>query len=100
MNTNTNDKNLNYFYNAVACLHTPDECRSFFEAVCTTQELKTIAQRLMVAKMLIDKKVYSYITAETGASAATISRVKRSLECDGYNLVFDTRELSAAEGEP
>ncbi len=97
MNTNTSDKSLNYFYEAVSKLRTPEECRSFFEAVCTIQELGTISQRLMVAKMLIEKNVYSHITAQTGASAATISRVKRSLDCDGYSLVFGKMGAAANE---
>ena len=54
-------------------------------------ELKEMAQRIHVAKMLSEKKVYSDIVAETGASTATISRVKRSLDygSDGYKVVFE-----------
>lgn len=54
-------------------------------------ELKAMSQRLVVAKMLSENHVYSEIVAATGASTATISRVKRSLAygCDGYRLVFE-----------
>jgi TrpR-related protein YerC/YecD len=40
--------------------------------------------------MLRDKKTYSEISEETGASAATISRVNRCLNygADGYNLIL------------
>ena len=50
-----------------------------------------MAQRIVVAKMLTDKTVYSNIVAETGASTATISRVNRSLQVGngGYDVVFD-----------
>ena len=49
-----------------------------------------MSQRLVVAHMLSEKRVYSDVVSETGASTATISRVNRSLHygCDGYELVF------------
>ena len=58
----------------------------FFEDLCTVTELKAISQRIVVAKMLSDDRVYSDIVKETGASTATISRVNRSLQfgCNGY----------------
>ena len=84
------DKNLNDLYNAILCLETVEECYDFFEDLCTVLELKSLSQRLQVAKMLTEKHVYSDIVAETGASTATISRVNRSMNygCDGYALVF------------
>lgn len=61
-----------------------------FEDLCTVPELKAMSQRIVVAKMLTDKKVYSDIVLKTGASTATISRVNRSLiyGSDGYEMVF------------
>ena len=55
------------------------------------QELISITQRLRVAKLLSEKKIYTSIVSETGASTATISRVNRTLNYgnSGYNLVFD-----------
>lgn len=71
-----------------------EECYNFFEDLCTVPELKALSQRLMVAKMLDEDKVYSDIVAETGASTATISRVNRSLNygCDGYRVIFERLE--------
>lgn len=65
-----------------------------FEDLCTVQEMKALSQRLVVAKMLSEGKVYSDIVKTTGASTATISRVKRSLDygCDSYALVFGRME--------
>ena len=55
------------------------------------QELNAISQRIVVAKMLSEKCVYTDIVNETGASTATISRVNRSLQygCDGYDKIFE-----------
>ena len=75
---------------AILQLKTVDECYKFFEDVCTVKEIQAISQRLEVAKMLVEKRVYSDIVKETGASTATISRVNRSLTYgnEGYDLVF------------
>lgn len=92
MNANLNENALNYLYEAITTLETVEDCRKFFDDLCTVPELKAMSQRLMVAKLLNDKTVYSKIVAETGASTATISRVNRSLNysgSDGYALVFE-----------
>ena len=85
------DKNTDLFFDAILHLKSVDECYDFFEELCTVNELKSISQRIVVAKMLREKKVYSDIVDETGASTATVSRVNRSLQygCGGYDLVFD-----------
>ena len=85
------DKNTDLFFDAILHLETIDECFDFFEDLCTVNELKSISQRIVVAKMLREKKVYSEIVDETGASTATVSRVNRSLQygCGGYDLIFD-----------
>ena len=78
-------------YEAILTLKTVDECKRFFDDLCTVPELKAMSQRIAVAKMLSARQVYSEIVAKTGASTATISRVNRSLNygSDGYTLVFD-----------
>ena len=85
------DKITDLFFDAILHLETIDECYDFFEDLCTVNELKSISQRIVVAKMLREKKVYSEIVDETGASTATVSRVNRSLQygCGGYDLIFD-----------
>ncbi len=90
MNAKMKDRSTELLFKAIVNLHTEEECSRFFEDLCTVPELKTLSQRLIVAKMLTDGKVYSEIVAQTGASTATISRVNRSLiyGCDGYDIVF------------
>ena len=82
-------------------LQSVDECYAFFEDLCTVLELKSLAQRMQVAKMLVSKNVYSDIVATTGASTATISRVNRTLNygTDGYALVFDRLKKQQEENK-
>jgi len=84
------DKNTDFLFKCVLQLRNMDECYAFFEDLCTVPEIKAMAQRVVVAKMLSEEKVYTEISGSTGASTATISRVKRSLKygCDGYPEVF------------
>ena len=101
MNAKLQNQNTAFLYEAVLSLRTPEECARFFEDLCTVPELKALSQRVVVAKMLSEKCVYSDIVAATGASTATISRVNRSLTygCDAYSLVFSRMEEQAAEKE-
>ena len=78
-------------FDAILSLQSKEECYSFFEDLCTINELLSLSQRYEVASMLRDKKTYLQIAEKTGASTATISRVNRSLNYgnDGYELVFE-----------
>lgn len=85
------DELLDRLFEAVLLLENIDDCYQFFEDICTVAELKSLAQRLEVAKMLQENRTYGDIAAKTGASTATISRVKRALNygADGYKLVLE-----------
>ena len=94
MNSKIKSKDVDFLFDAILQLKTREECYMLFEDLCTVQEMKALSQRLVVAKMLSEGRVYSDIVKNTGASTATISRVKRSLDygCDSYSLVFDRME--------
>ena len=79
------------FYRAILELKTEQECADFFNDICTIKELQDIAQRLEVAFMLDKGKNYLEISALTGASTATISRVKKCLYygSGGYRRAID-----------
>ena len=81
---------VDHLFDAILSLQNKEECYTFFEDVCTVNELLSLSQRFEVAKMLRDQKKYLDIAEKTGASTATISRVNRSLNYgnDGYDMVF------------
>lgn len=91
MNSKIKDEATDKLFEAILTLRTIDECYAFFEDVCTVHEIKSLAQRLEVAKMLQDKKTYTEIQEVTHASTATISRVNRSLSygSDGYKIILE-----------
>jgi len=82
---------LDKLFEAVLALRDADECYRFFDDLCTVGELKAMAQRFAVAEMLIEGGKYEEVENATGASSATISRVKRFVEygSGGYTLVHE-----------
>lgn len=84
-------KELDQLFEAILTLKDLEECYRFFDDLCTVNEIQSLSQRLEVARMLREGKTYHKIEAETGASTATISRVKRCLNYgnDAYELVLD-----------
>lgn len=90
MNKNVKTPSVDFLFDAILSLKTRDECYTYFEDICTVNELLSLSQRFEVAAMLRMKKTYLEIAEKTGASTATISRVNRSLNYgnDGYDMVF------------
>ena len=91
MNNQLKDEYMTYLFNCILSLENEEECYAFFEDLCTISELKAMAQRMHVAKMLTEQRVYNDIVKITGASTATISRVNRCLSygSGGYRIAID-----------
>jgi TrpR-related protein YerC/YecD len=81
---------MDELFEAVLLLKDQEDCYRFFEDLCSVGELKAMAQRWKVVKMLVENRTYTDIVEDTGASTATISRVKRCLNfgADGYARVI------------
>lgn len=77
-------------YESILTLQSVEECRNFFQDLCTMSELRAMEQRMEVAVLLSDGMIYNDILDRTGASSATISRVNRALQygADGYQTVL------------
>jgi TrpR-related protein YerC/YecD len=78
-------------FKAILSLENVEECYKFFDDICTISEIQSISQRLQVAKMLKEGLTYHTIEKGTGASTATISRVKRCLNYgnEGYKIALN-----------
>ncbi|MBM7553414.1 YerC/YecD family TrpR-related protein [Thalassobacillus pellis] len=84
-------KTLDQLFESILALESVEECYRFFDDLATMNEVQSLAQRLEVARMLREGYTYHKIETETGASTATISRVKRSLNYgnDAYQMALD-----------
>ena len=94
MGKNIRTKAVDQLFTAILSLQNIEECYTYFEDICTVNEILSLAQRFEVAKMLRESKTYLEIAEETGASTATISRVSRALNYgqDGYELALSRLE--------
>ena len=90
MAANIHDELTDQLFKVILRLKDQEQCYKFFEDICTISELKAMAQRLEVARLLDEGCIYEDIVERTGASTATISRVKRCLVygADGYKSVM------------
>lgn len=77
-------------YESILTLKTVEECRDFFQDLCTVSELCAMEQRIEVAMYLYKGMIYNDILDRTGASSATISRVNRCLRygAEGYQAIL------------
>jgi TrpR-related protein YerC/YecD len=84
-------KELDQLFSAILALENIEECYRLFDDLATVNEIQSLSQRLQVARMLREGFTYHKIEDATGASTATISRVKRSLNYgnDAYDMILD-----------
>ena len=85
-------------FDGILSLKTRDECYEFFEDLCTINELRDMSQRLEVARMLEEGEKYDQIEKKTGASTATISRVKRCLKYGADGYITELKRLQEQKG--
>lgn len=85
------NKATDEFFRSITMLKDIEECYKYFEDVCTVKEVQTISQRLEVAKALSEGESYQQVSERTGASSATVGRVKRCLEygTGGYAMMLE-----------
>ncbi len=98
INPRIRDSHVDRLCQALLTLRNAEECYRFLEDLCTINEIKALAARFEVARLLSAGRTYDEIERATGASSATISRVRRFLEygADGYKTVLGRLKPSAS----
>ena len=91
MSGNWKDTLTDNLCDAFLTLKTREEAYAFLEDVATISELKALSQRFEVARLLTMSRTYPQIAQQTGASTATISRVRKALDygAGGYKLALE-----------
>ena len=70
-------------------LKTKEDCKDFFEDLCTYKEIDSMAQRVISAKLLLEGETYEKIIEKTDISSATLSRVSKCVKYgSGYAKVL------------
>src|ERR1700730_12337518 len=85
---------------AILGLEDAADAERFFRDLCTIGELRDMAQRWAVARMLDEGLHYSDISRRTGASTATITRIASWLNHGegGYRAALDRLDAASHAG--
>lgn len=85
------NEEIDQLFEAILLLDDVEESYRFFEDICTINEIKAMAQRFEVAKLLSENKTYNEIEEKTKASTATISRINKCLVygAEGYQRILE-----------
>lgn len=73
------DLHLNELFEIIVKITSVDDCKAFFDDLCTYKELEQMAQRAYAARLMLEGKTYNEIIAETEISSATLSRISRAI---------------------
>jgi TrpR-related protein YerC/YecD len=86
-------------FEAIVRIDTPEEAIHFFRDLCTINELRDMAQRWAVVRLLDDGMHYAEISRTTGASTATITRIASWLHHGegGYRAMLEKISGESAE---
>ncbi|MHA6289593.1 YerC/YecD family TrpR-related protein [Maricaulis sp. CAU 1757] len=89
----TMDEDLALLGEAIQLADTGEELNRFLRDLLTPGEIKTLAERWRVARLLDEGgKTYREISEATGASTTTVTRVARFLSQEpwrGYRTILD-----------
>ena len=84
------EKHIESLYEMILKLKTAEDCKLFFEDVCTYKEVEQMAQRIAAAKLLLEGKTYEEVIKETDISSATLSRVSKCVKYgNGYRKILN-----------
>ena len=72
--------NFDELYNEILKISSIEEARSFFDDLCTYNELESMLQRIKAAKLLLNGETYTEVVEKTGISSATLSRVSKCIK--------------------
>lgn len=79
------DGKVDHLFEIILKLETIEDCRVFFDDLCTYKEVEKMAERVEAAELLIEGKTYNEVIKETDISSATLSRVSKCVQYgEGY----------------
>ena len=86
-------EHISALYKTIVSLQTEEDCRAFFEDLCTVKEVENMAERCFAAQLLLEGNTYSQVMAQAEISSATLSRVSRCVQYGkGYSRILKREE--------
>ena len=86
-----NNAKIEALYNIILTLDNMEDCKAFFEDLCTRKEVEKMAERAYAAKLLLEGKTYNQVMEDADISSATLSRVSQCVQYgQGYRKMLKT----------
>lgn len=85
----TKEEKINELYRLITEISTQEDCRAFFDDLCTCKEIEKMAERVYAARLLLAGNTYSQVMSRADISSATLSRVSRCVQYgQGYSRLL------------
>jgi TrpR-related protein YerC/YecD len=85
----TKEEKISSLYRLITQITTEEECRAFFDDLCTCKEIEKMAERVYAARLLMAGNTYSQVMSRADISSATLSRVSRCVQYgQGYSRML------------
>lgn len=89
MDSNPKQERIDELCRLIAAIDNPEDCRAFFDDLCTIKEIENMAERCFAAKLLMEGNTYNQVMAQADISSATLSRVSRCVQYGkGYSKLL------------
>ena len=87
-------------FNTILKLKTVEDCETFFNDLCTINELLAMSQRVNAARLLLEKNSYEQVLKKTNISSATLSRVSKCVKYgEGYKKFVEYEQQDKKENK-
>lgn len=86
-------EHISALYRRIVSIDREEDCKAFFEDLCTVKEVENMAERCFAAELLMEGNTYSQVMAQAEISSATLSRVSRCVQYGkGYSKILKQEE--------
>lgn len=85
------NKDIKELFKALTLIKDSEEAKKIIRDLCTIAEIKAMAERFQVAKLVKQGLSYREIAKKTGASTTTVTRVAHWIHhgMGGYDLILE-----------
>lgn len=88
---------LNSFWSLITLLEDKEQVKGFLKALLTHTEMKMLAKRIQISKMLVEGYSYSEIRKYVKVTDPTIAKISNILATDGEGLLTAINHLRKIE---
>ena len=89
MEETAKQQRMEFLYQLLAGIQTPEDMAALLEDLCTRKEVENMAERVFAARLLLENNTYAQVMQQSSISSATLSRVSRCVQYGkGYSQLL------------